>query len=103
MIFGTKFRGFPDFEMAKRDRDRPSWVRFSGVGIEFAAAVAGFTLLGYWIDNRYESRPWGVLTGAVLGLVGGMYNLIRESLGAIREQRRSGDRDADSQGSDGST
>jgi len=69
-------------------RDRPSWLRFSGIGIEFAAAVAGFTLVGYWVDNHYGSDPWGVVTGAALGLIGGTYNLVRQSLGAFKQVER---------------
>ena len=59
--------------------------RLLGMGFEFAAAVAGFTLLGYWVDRHYGHSPWGVLIGVALGLIGGMYNLIRESLAASRE------------------
>ena len=65
--------------------------------------MAGFTLFGYWIDSRYDSRPWGVLIGAVLGLVGGMYNLIRVSLGAIRSQQTDRDREADVRDNDESS
>lgn len=71
-----------------KKRDRPAWLRFSGIGIEFAAAVAGFALVGYWIDRRYGSSPWGVLIGAVLGLLGGTYNLVRASLAAMKESDR---------------
>jgi F0F1-type ATP synthase assembly protein I len=70
--------------MAKGDEDRPSWLRFSGIGIEFAAAVAGFTLVGWWVDRHWNCSPWGVVTGAVLGLAGGMYNMIRKALGAFK-------------------
>lgn len=56
----------------------------ASLGFDFAAAVLGFTLLGYWIDLRYDSQPWGVLSGAILGLVGAMYNLIRGALNASR-------------------
>jgi F0F1-type ATP synthase assembly protein I len=54
------------------------------MGIEFAAVIAGFGLLGYWIDAHYQTSPWGLLVGVGLGLVGGMYNLIRESLAAFK-------------------
>ena len=79
--------------MVETKGDRPTWVRYAGVGVEFAAAVAGFTLVGFWIDRHYDSRPWGVLIGAFLGLTGGMYNLIRESLAAFRETGRTKDAD----------
>lgn len=57
----------------------------SGIGIELVAAVAGFTLAGYWWDRHFVTGPWGVLIGAFLGLVGGMYNVVRQSLVAVRE------------------
>ena len=62
-----------------------SWTKLSGIGIELAAAVAGFTLVGYWWDRHFHTQPWGLLIGIALGLVGGMYNLIRQSLIASRE------------------
>ena len=73
----------------------PRWTRHSGIGVEFAAAVAGLALLGYWIDAHYGTGPWGVLIGAALGLVGGMYNFIRRSLQAFKDQSppRKGDKD----------
>jgi F0F1-type ATP synthase assembly protein I len=61
-----------------------SGMRFAGLGIEFAAAVAGLTLVGHWLDLKYGWYPWGILGGAALGLVGGMYNMIREALTAAR-------------------
>lgn len=72
--------------MGERDRQRP-WVGLAGAGFEIAAAVGGFAALGWWIDRQRGSSPWGLLIGALLGLVGGLYNLIRASLGAARRAR----------------
>jgi ATP synthase protein I len=74
--------------MAGAEKPPASWLRFSGIGFEFAAAVAGFTLVGYWIDRHFGSGPWGLLVGMGLGLVGGTYNLIRSALAATREAAR---------------
>jgi len=71
--------------MARTQRNGPNWVRWSGIGVEVVGAVIGLTFVGYCIDDRYGCRPWGVLIGAGLGLIGGMYNLIRESLAAVKE------------------
>ena len=54
----------------------------AGLGFEFAAAVAGFVFFGYWIGDFYGRAEMGILIGAILGLVGGMYNLIRATLAA---------------------
>ncbi len=66
----------------------PGWVRHSGVGLELAGAVAGFALIGYWIDRRYGTAPWGLVGGVILGLVGGLYNLVKQSLQATHEAQR---------------
>ena len=70
------------------DQDQfPGWMRYSGIGLELAGVVAVFTLIGYWIDSRYGSQPWGMLVGLVLGFTGGLYNLVRVSLQAEREAK----------------
>ncbi|MDO8631673.1 MAG: AtpZ/AtpI family protein [Phycisphaerales bacterium] len=86
--------------MGKKDPGRPSWVRFSGIGIEFAGAVAGFTLIGNWIDRHYDCGPWGVVIGAALGLIGGMYNMIHQSLAASRDAARKADDSRRAKGDD---
>ena len=72
----------------------PDWVRHSGVGLELAGAVAGFSLIGYWIDRHYGTSPWGLVVGLALGVVGGLYNFVREALQATREAQQE-DRDGE--------
>jgi F0F1-type ATP synthase assembly protein I len=74
------------------DNDRTSGLRLAGVGIEFAAAVAGLSLLGLWIDRHYGSAPWGVLIGAGVGLIGGTYNLIRAATARPSGQKTDGEK-----------
>jgi F0F1-type ATP synthase assembly protein I len=69
------------------DRRAPGWIRYSGVGLELAGATAGLALVGLWIDRRFGTSPWGIIGGLVIGIVGGLYNLVRQSLDAIREAR----------------
>jgi ATP synthase protein I len=76
------------------EKRKPNASRSYGLGMELAGAVVGFTLLGYWIDRHFGSGPWGLLICVALGLVGGMYNMIRASLAASREDAK-GDRQAD--------
>lgn len=64
-------------------KDNRRWIGLAGLGVNFAGAVGGFCLLGYWIDLHWQiEHHWGLLTCALLGLVGGMYNMIRQALRA---------------------
>lgn len=63
-------------------KKRPTSSRLAGLGFEFAAAVAGFTLLGYWVGKYFGNAALGIVIGAALGLIGGMYNLLRATLAA---------------------
>ena len=72
----------------------PSWMRYSLIGLELAGAIGGLAFVGYWIDGRFGTTPWGMLGGTVIGLVGGLYNLVRESLNAVREAK---EEDADAE------
>ena len=47
--------------------------------------LGGLTGLGYWIDLKKGTGPWGVLIGLCLGFVGGTYNFIRAAQRAARE------------------
>jgi F0F1-type ATP synthase assembly protein I len=81
----------------RRSFDR-AWIRHASLGIDLAAAVAGFTLIGYWVDRRYGTKG-GTIIGACLGLFGGMYNLIR---GALKAARQANQRPPESEESDDS-
>ena len=39
------------------------------------------------VDRRFETR-YGLVTGALIGIVGGMYNLLRQALQVIREEQK---------------
>lgn len=71
-------------------------VRMASSGFDLAIVVGGFTAVGWWLDRKYGWAPWGVLTGAVLGVVGGLSNFLRAARIATRQAlgdgaERSGD------------
>jgi F0F1-type ATP synthase assembly protein I len=67
------------------ERDDKSWLRLAGLGFELAASIAGGVLIGWWIDRRLGTSPKATVALGLIGLFGGMYNLIKTAL-------RSGDR-----------
>jgi F0F1-type ATP synthase assembly protein I len=74
-----------DVGLLSGNKQSPAWLRSAGVGFELVASVVGFTLLGYWLERQFDWKPWGVLGGALVGIVGGLYNLVKTGLSAGRE------------------
>ncbi len=82
--------------------DNRRWIGLAGLGVNFAGAVGGFCLLGYWIDRHWQiERHWGLLICALLGLVGGMYNMIRQALQVSNAASRREDRSKSQSDDDG--
>ena len=55
---------------------------YMGAATSLVGAVAGFTLLGYWLDGKAGNRtPWFTLLGALVGMVGGFVSFFRQVLG----------------------
>lgn len=58
--------------------------RYASMGLELAAGIVGLTLAGYWVDYHFRTGPWGLIVGAGLGIVGSLYNFIRQALELMR-------------------
>lgn len=50
---------------------------YVGLGIQLAAAILAFFCVGWWVDGRWATGPWGRLVGIMLGAVGGMIKFVR--------------------------
>jgi len=57
----------PDKQREKRRMWRLAG-RYSSVGIELAAAITFGTLIGAWLDDHFDSTPWGIGFGLVVGI-----------------------------------
>jgi len=76
----------------------PVWIRHSGAGLELAGATAGLALAGYWLDGKFGTDPWGMLVGVFIGIIGGLYNLVKDSIRAQKDaEQESRDQAGDSQ------
>lgn len=49
--------------------------------MQMAVGVGLGCIVGWWLDRRFGWSPWGLIVGAMLGLVAGMYLLIKEAIG----------------------
>jgi hypothetical protein len=54
----------------------PDSARGLAAGLTFAVTVALFALGGLWLDGKLGTKPWFVLLGVLLGLVGGTIHLL---------------------------
>jgi ATP synthase protein I len=74
---------------AGKDRDerrgaRGEAARVMGVGLQFAAAIVLFLLLGQWLDERLGTEPWLLIAGVMVGAAGGFYSLYRQLAGGSK-------------------
>ena len=65
------------------DRFSGECLKYSGIGFEMVASVGTFCLIGYFVDRLFDISPIGIVCGAILGVIVGLYALIKEAfLGA---------------------
>lgn len=57
------------------------------MGMELTGAIIGGCLIGWFIDREFQTR-YGLLTGACIGIAGGLYNLIRQSLKVFHNEQQ---------------
>jgi F0F1-type ATP synthase assembly protein I len=51
--------------------------RYTGLGLQFAASLALFGAIGWWIDRRLSTRPWIFILGLFLGAALAFVSLLR--------------------------
>lgn len=54
------------------------------LGIDVAVVLLICVLAGHYLDGRLHSSPWGLLTGIVLGVAGGVVTAYRLLVRAFR-------------------
>ncbi len=50
---------------------------YLGLGMQLAATVGVMVLLGYWLDNKFNTSPWLIIIFSFLGILSGLYNFLR--------------------------
>ncbi|MCC5814568.1 MAG: AtpZ/AtpI family protein [Leptospira sp.] len=61
-------------------KPRSIW-SMASLGTEFTAIILFFILGGSWLDQRYNSSPFILLLGMLLGFGLGLFHVIRRSKG----------------------
>ncbi len=77
-------------QMDKDSQSRRLW-RLSAMGFTFVSMIIGGGLLGWaiaWVFGQTENDRTFIVTGAVLGIVVGMVDFIRDALKAVSEDSK---------------
>jgi F0F1-type ATP synthase assembly protein I len=63
-----------------RRRVERKYLRFAGVGVQFALTILLLTLAGIWLDGRLGTSPLFTVGLLLLGFVGATWSLVRTVL-----------------------
>lgn len=66
-------------------RKEPSPIRYAGFGIQLAASVVVFMLIGNWVDGKLGTGGLFAIGGAFLGFGAALYALLRQ---LARDEKR---------------
>ena len=51
---------------------------------QLVASILLPTLIGWWLDGKFGTRPWLMLAGAIVGIAVGLFGFIRTALASGR-------------------
>lgn len=57
------------------------YLQYLSLGTEIAVGLSAPVILGYWMDSRWDTSPWFLLTGIITGiaiLIGTIVRIVRE-------------------------
>ena len=73
--------------MSLKDFSAQDHVAITTLGLEFATAEILGVAFGFWLDKKYNSSPWFLVAGAVVGFMLGMYIVWRRAKDMEREKK----------------
>jgi F0F1-type ATP synthase assembly protein I len=71
-----------------RKRVEQKYLRFAGVGVQYALTILVLTLAGIWLDERFETAPLFLIILLLVGFVGATWSLVRQ---VLSEDEKPGD------------
>ncbi len=71
-----------------RHRVERKYLRFAGVGVQFAVTILLLTLLGIWLDGRAGTGVLFTVVFLLLGFAGATWSLVQNVLGPGKPDKR---------------
>ena len=50
----------------------------AALGMNYGLTILVFTGLGWWLDGHFETSPWLIIVGSLLGAVGAFVSLLKK-------------------------
>ena len=60
--------------------------RLTSLGLMLGVYVVLGALVGYYLDRKLKTEPWGTIIGMLLGIAAGFFEVITMALKAEREE-----------------
>jgi F0F1-type ATP synthase assembly protein I len=73
-----------------RKRVEQKYLRFAGVGVQYALTILVFTFGGIWLDNKFETTPLFLVVGLLIAFVGATWSLVQQVSSADDEDPKPG-------------
>ncbi len=65
--------------MARKNKAGSKYAKFSSLGIQMGVIIGGFTWLGVYLDDRYQTKtPWWSIGLSLFGVFAGLFIMIKE-------------------------
>jgi len=65
-----------------------TYIRTSAVGLEVGLSVVVGALLGYFADRHFNIRPYGLITGFVIGVLAASKRLYKFAKDYMKEEKK---------------
>jgi len=70
-----------------RKRDERQYLRFAGVGVQYALTILVLTLAGIWLDERFETAPLLLIICLLVAFVRATWSLVQQ---VLRDDKKPG-------------
>jgi ATP synthase protein I len=64
---------------------------YLALGIQLALSVIVFFFIGRWLDDKFDTSPWLMILGLVVGTAGGFIQFFRTVISLEKEEEKGGD------------
>jgi ATP synthase protein I len=56
------------------------------IGMQLALAVVAFFFLGRWLDDVFDTAPWLMILGLIVGTAGGFISFFRSAMSMAKKE-----------------